>query len=195
MSDVAFSLDLTQMLGAITYVHRNTQKTLPDIINRASLVAIIGGKGVAGAMKLTPKASAAKINSVPVEAIAKVAMARARARGEKLTRRQVAQAIGREYRRRIGAIGYTAYVGWNKAAIAFGGRGVGHRAAGQGYASRGYGLVATFSRLIAEFVNTAPAAEIICREALQTAVNQTAADMIDHVQQKMQALFSEVNAH
>ncbi len=194
MSDTAFKLDLSRFTQAVTYVHRNTEKTLPDILNRAALVCIIGGRGVSGAMKLTPKADPGKINAVPVKSIAKVVMARARANGTKPTRRQVALLIGKEYKRRIAARGYTAFVGWNKAAIAFGGRGVGRRAAGQGYASKGYGTRATFQKLIAEFVNTAPAAELIGREALQSAVNETATDMIEHVQQKMQALFNEVSA-
>ena len=70
MIGVELQIDTKPLEKAILFVAENTSKELPDIINRAGLVTIIGGKGVQGAMKLTPRAAAARINAVPVKDIA-----------------------------------------------------------------------------------------------------------------------------
>lgn len=180
-------LDTSRFVEAVRFAFEESEKSLPEIINRGALVAIIGGKGVRGAMQRTPKASASKIKAVDVKKIARHVMFKHK--GEKLTRIQIRQLIAKEYRRRIAAIGYTALVGWNKAAIAFGGRGIGKRASGRGYASEGSGKKAQAGDYTAEFTNTAPAAALIGSQALQDALDDTARDIVEHWEEKTGAIF------
>lgn len=89
----------------------------------------------------------------------------------------------------------TALVGWNKAAIAFGGRGIGKRAQrGRGYAEQGYGKPAQSGDYVAEMVNSAPAATLIGEQALQDALDAAAADMIEYWEQKSGAIFRSQSA-
>jgi len=186
MIGVELQIDTKPLEKAILFVAENTSKELPDIINRAGLVTIIGGKGVQGAMKLTPRAAAARINAVPVKDIAKDVMARAKRKGERLNKQDIALRIGKEYRRRIAAIGYIAVVGWNKAAIALGGHGIGRRGSSHvGWAELGGARPAIRGALECEFWNSTPVAAEIGAQALQTAIEQTSVDMIDHIQQKI----------
>lgn len=195
MPDASLEFDTTAFVDAVKYAFKNTKKTVAEIVNRAALVAIIGGKGVQGAMQRTPKASAAAIRDVDVGIIA--AVVRRKHKGEKLTKNELNRLIKKEYNRRVAAIGYTANVGWNNAAVAFGGRGIGRRATGRGYASEGKGTPApdTVADVVtAEFTNAAPAASMIGHEPLQAALNDTARDMVEHINQKMTQHFEEANA-
>lgn len=177
-------LDLTRFQEAVDAKLNALHVSLPSIINRGALVTIIGGKGVRGAMQRTPKAAKDKILAVPVKSVAKIVMVRHR--GEKMTRQRVKELIRAEYARRVAASGYTAFVGWNKAAIAFGGTGIGRASGGQGLAYKGYGTPATESDLEAILVNAAPAAGLIGLQPLQDALDDTAEDMIEYAHQKMQ---------
>jgi hypothetical protein len=189
---MSWEIDSREFDRAIQFVFDHSHKLIPDIMNRGALVAIIGGRGVTGAMKRTKKANASAIKAVPVQAIAARVAQKARMLGKKLTPAEFRAAISTEYRRRVAAIGYTANVGWNNAAVAFGGWGIGKRAESKvGYASDGYGKRATASLLVAEMVNTAPAADLIGREALQDALNDTARDMIEHATQEMQGIYNQ----
>jgi hypothetical protein len=193
MPSVNVEIDTHEFEQAVKFVFEQSEKSLPEIINRGALVAIIGGKGVKGAMQRTPKALKSKIEAVPVKKIAKHVLYKHK--GEKLTRKQLSQLIRREYRRRIAAIGYTALVGWNNAALAFGGRGIGRRAqGGKGYAQRGSGVPAQAGNYVAEFTNTAPAAALIGEQALQDALDQTAQDMIAHWEEKAGVIFRSQSA-
>jgi hypothetical protein len=171
-------VDTRELMAAIRYVFDNTHKTMPAIVNRAALVTIIGGKGVTGAMRRTMRASRQSILAVPEKLVAGHVMNRHK--GEKLTRTQIKALVKKEYRRRVAAIGYTANVGWSKAARAFGGTGVGRRATGRGYATLGYGKPASSGDLAAEAVNTAPVAALIGAKPLQEALEDTARDMVEH---------------
>jgi len=191
---ITFSLDITRWQQAVNFVFQESQQALPEIINRSALVTIIGGRGVLGAMKRTPKALRATIKAVPIKLIARVVMAKARANGEKLTKAQIRDRIAKEYRRRIAAIGYTANVGWNNAAMAFGGRGIGARASGRSYAQYGYGRESKPGDYTAEMVNTAPAAELIGRTALQQALDDATDDMIAYWEERSGRIFRSVSA-
>src|SRR5580704_15411969 len=125
MPVIQTTIDTSEFERAVRFAFEESQKSIPEIINRGALVAIIGGKGVQGAMKRTPKASKAAILAVDVKKIARHVMFTHK--GQKLTRAQIQQLIAKEYHRRVAAIGYTAHVGWNNAAIAFGGKGIGAR--------------------------------------------------------------------
>jgi hypothetical protein len=207
--DATFELDTTKFRQAVEFVFENTRKTAPDIINHAALVTIIGGKGVQGAMQLTRRALKSAILAVPVKIIAGVVMKKHKGefvtrqrtrRGQKAfivgqaanTRARIKELVQREYRRRIAAIGYTALVGWNNAAIAFGGSGVGKKAVGKGYAAFGYGKPAQGMNLVAEIANTAPAALSIGAQPLQQALNNATQDMIDFWEEKSGEIFEKV---
>lgn len=178
-------LDTSKFEAAIKYVFDNTRRTLPEIINRAALVTIIGGKGVDGAMQRTRRATQDAILSVPASAVASYVMKRHA--GQHLTRKQITQLIKKEYKRRIAAIGYTAVAGWAKAARDLGGKIKVRK--GKGYASMGYGKPASYGDYEAVIVNTAPAAEKIGTQALQDAMNDAAADMVKFWEQKTGVIF------
>jgi hypothetical protein len=194
MPDYSASIDTTKFAQAVKFVFENSAKAIPDIVNRGALVAIIGGRGVQGAMQRTMKASAARIREVDPSIIA--AFVRKKHKGQKHTKAEWNRLVKREYARRVAAIGYTANVGWNNAAMAFGGRGIGRRSTGKGYASSGYGkpAIATTGAVTAEFANTAPAATLIGQAPLQDALNDTARDMIQHMEEKIGGIFRSQSA-
>jgi hypothetical protein len=178
MPEVDVQVDTSELKAAIQYVFDNTRRTMPDIINRAALVTLIGGKGVTGAMKRTMKAARSSILAVPEKYVAGYVMNKHK--GEKLTRARIKELVRKEYRRRIGAIGYTANVGWNKAVLAFGGRGIGKRGQGKGYAQFGYGKPAVSGDLTAEGANATPMAAALGQAPLQAALAETARDMVEY---------------
>lgn len=189
---MAFNLDISQWTRSVEFVVQNTRKELPDVITRSGLVTLIGGRGVKGAMQRTPRASSAAILSVPIKAVASFVAKRLKEKGITVKRHAFALLVRKEYRRRLAASGYTAYVGWNKAAIALGGTGLHSRAASQvGFANRGYGKKATANDLRAVMVNTAPAADKIGRQALQDALNDAARDMYEHTAAKLESIFAK----
>lgn len=187
MPSATVTIDTSAFERAVKFAFAESEKSLVEIINRGCLVAIVGGRGVKGAMARTPKASRSKILGVDVKKIARHVMFKHK--GQKLTRKQISQLIGKEYRRRVAAIGYTARVGWNNAAVAFGGKGIGKRAAGKGEWSRGSGQPASFGNYVATFTNTTPVAALIGTQALQDALNDTAQDIVQHWEEKAGAIF------
>lgn len=180
MPRVTVTLDTRKFEAAVKFVFNNTRRALPEIINRAALVTIIGGKGVEGAMKRTRRASAGAIRAVPDMAIARYL----RMRGVLPT----VEAIKKERKRRIAAIGYTAVVGWARAANDLGGHS--KIRSGKGYASMGYAIPAKAGHYEATIANTTPAAVLIGAQPLQEALNDTAQDMIDYWQQQTGAIFN-----
>lgn len=185
-----YDLDLTRFRQAVHYVFENTHRALSDIINRAALVSIIGGKGVQGAMQRTPQAAREKILAVPIKEVA--GRLHNKFGGQKFRRDVFNDMIKKEYKRRVAASGYTARVGWNKAAIDLGGHGIGKEASGKGYATLGYGKLATAGNLEAVAVNTAPAASIIGAKPLQQAIDDAARDMVEFWGGKAEEVFRSV---
>ena len=177
------TLDTRKFEAAVKFVFNNTRRALPEIINRAALVTIIGGKGVEGAMKRTRRAAAGAIRAVPDGAIAGYL----RSKGVKLGGKQLSDAVQKERKRRIAAIGYTAVVGWAKAASDLGGS-IKARS-GKGYASMGYAIPASYGNFTATIANTTPAAELIGQQPLQDALNDTAQDMVNYWQQQTGVVF------
>lgn len=178
------TLNTTKFEQAVRFVFENTRRALPEIINRAALVTIIGGKGTEGAMKLTRRAAVGAIRAVPAKAVA--AYVRQRHIG-RMSRTALDALVKKEYKRRIAAIGYTAVVGWARAAQDLGGsikaRG------GKGYASMGYARPASYGNYTVIIANTTPAALLIGAQPLQQALDNTAADMIQFWQAKTGAIF------
>lgn len=188
MVNVTVQLDTAKFDQAVKFVFDNTRRTLPEILNRAALVTLIGGAGVEGAMKKTRRADAGDIKAVPKAAIA--AYVRGKNRGSKLSRQGLAQLVKKEIKRRIAAIGYTAIVGWNAAVVDLGGHGgKGGGRSGKGFASMGYARPATHGHYEVTIANTTPAAEMIGAGPLQDALDETADDMIRFWEAKTGAIF------
>lgn len=182
--------DLREFRQAIEAIGKATKKDAATILNRGGLTAIIGGKGVKGAIQRTPRADRGKINAVTP---AQLAGAVKRKNGNrKMTREEWKAAIKAEKARRRRSISYTAGPGWHKAAVAFGGRGVKTQPGfPSSEAAGGSGNKATPESLIAELENTAPAAVLIGKQALQDALNDTARDMKEYAAKKLQQTFNK----
>jgi hypothetical protein len=123
------------------------------------------------------------------ELVYKIVNAKRRKHGQHgIAGREMSQEAQKEIKRRINAIGYIAYAGWNKALIAFGGRGFGSKVGKikeNSYAARGYGKRAWPQTLQAEFVNRATRAFEIGGAVTQRIVYQKEADIIRHLESKL----------
>lgn len=186
--------DIREFREAVLFVGQVTKKTLAEILNRGALQAVIGGKGVRGAIQRTPRADRGKIAALTPQQLA--AAVKKRNPGRKMTREEWKQAIKDERKRRLRSIGYTAGPGWNNAAKAFGGRGV--KGVNENFpsskAADGGGLKATPENLLAELENAAPAADLIGRQALQDALNDSARDMKNYGERKLAAQLKKLSA-
>jgi hypothetical protein len=102
---------------------------------------------------------------------------------------EMSQAAQKEIKRRINAVGYIAYAGWNKALMAFGGRGFGTGKTGKikenSYAARGYGRPAWPQTLLAEFANRATHAYEIGGMVTQNIVREKEADIYRYLEAKL----------
>lgn len=192
---MSFKLDTRDFAKALRFVEQATGKDGTVLLNRAALHAVIGGKGVKGAMQRTPKASKSKIQAVDPQALAASVAVRNSRKGIKMTSEQFSEAVKKERSRRKRASGYTAYPGWSKAARAFGGTGV--RGVQGGFnkskAAKGYGKKGKGFNPTAEIANIAPAIEAIGKPALQAALNDVARDLVEYGTRKMQQTFNKVN--
>lgn len=103
--------------------------------------------------------------------------------------------VKKEISRRKRAAGYTAYAGWSNAAKAFGARGVkGVGGSAKKETRHGFGKKADTKHLIAELVNTAPAIETIGIGPAQQVLNNTAKDLMDYANRKIQEVLTKVQA-
>lgn len=192
---ISFQLDTSNFARAIGFVVVASGKDASVVLNKAGLTALIGGKGVQGALHRTPKADAARIErSLLNDKMAiKIVMARARIKGEKLTRREIGKRVKRLISSRKSAVAYTRGPGWNNAIKGMGGRGVRtSKRFERSEARHGTGEPSTPETLVAKIVNTAPAAEKIGTQALQDALNDTARDMEEFWSKKLQQRFDQV---
>lgn len=190
-------IDMTQFRQAVREVLQDVRKDEVSIVNRAGLVAITGGKGVRGAIHRTPRASRAAIDAISPKVLAGVVIKKAKLKGEwPLTSAEIKKRIKKERSRRKSSIAYTAGPGWHKAAVAMGGRGVRGIQSGfaESKAAKGGGTKATVQQVEAIIENTAPAADLIGRPALQAALNDTARDMIQHARAKIGATLKRKSA-
>ena len=124
------------------------------------------------------------------ELVYKIVNAKRRKHGQHgIAGREMSQEAQKEIKRRINAIGYIAYAGWNKALIAFGGRGFGTGKTGKikenSYAARGYGKPAWPQTLQAKFANRATRAFETGGAVTQRIVYQKEADIIRHLDAKL----------
>lgn len=192
------SLDYSGLESALLFVEAATGRSMPESLNRAALHVIIGSGAGPGAMQATPKADKGKIASVSDAQLRGFVIQRAKRTGKwPLKPGEIQELVKKERRRRRRAIGYTAYAGWNNAAKAMGGRGAGGKTRIQGgfersEAAHGSGLKATPVNLLAEIINTAPAAEQIGFEGIQTGINNAAQDLVDYGTRKIQQAMTAV---
>lgn len=182
MSD--FQFDTREFHKALDEVIEITGKDAPKFLNKKALSVIIGSKGHPGAVQLTPEADRGKIAAVPVRAVAARVIKRAKKKGEwPLTSDEINRRVKKEYGRMKSSIAYTRGPGWSKAAKALGGTGVRGKknqeqpGFAKSKAAKGYGKKAAKGDLTAIISNTAPAAALIGREAIQRAIDGQAADM------------------
>jgi hypothetical protein len=124
------------------------------------------------------------------ELVYRIVNAKRRKAGERgIAGQQMSQAAQKEIKRRINAVGYIAYAGWNKALIAFGGRGFGTGKTGKikenSYAARGYGRPAWPQTLLAEFANRATNAFEVGGAVTQSVVSEKEADIYRHLEAKL----------
>lgn len=178
------SLDLKEFQSACDFVLKHSRKTEAEVLNRGALVALIGGKGVQGAVKLTPKADLGKITRAKPAIIAHYM-------GMGLTR-QEAQA---RYQARRRAKGYTAGPGWDVTIRKLGGRGVKKQSGfPRSNAAKARATRASAVRLVANLENSAPAAFKIGQQALQQGFDGAARDMRAYWTRRIQKTFNRVNA-
>lgn len=182
-----FQFDDREFAKAVEFVIQETGKEAPVVINRAALHVVIGGRGFQGAMQLTPKADKSKIKALSDVTIAGYITGKLRAQGQTVDRSTFGELVVKERKRRLRAIGYTAYAGWNNAARAFGGRGLKNVTASPKKTARfGYGDKAKRSNEpTAVLTNTAPEAEKIGKRPLDVAITNVARDLNQYALGKM----------
>ena len=114
---------------------------------------------------------------------------RAKAGQHGIAGQEMGQAAQKEIKQRLNAVGYIAYAGWNKALIAFGGRGFGSGKTGRikenSYAARGYGRPAWPQTLAAEFANRAKNAFEVGGAVTQSVVREKESDIYRHLDEKL----------
>lgn len=190
----AFQFDDKEFAKAVEFVEKATGRTARETINRAGLHVIIGGKGFQGAMQLTPKASKSAIRAIDKEAV-RGYLAKKLGGFKGMTKGQIAALVVQEIKRRVRAIGYTAFVGWSNAAKAFGGRGLkGVTGSAKKLARFGLGRKATSTtNPEAVLVNTAPMAEKIGLTPLQKAITNVARDLVEYGTRRLAKTFKAVS--
>jgi hypothetical protein len=185
------SIDTRDFEKAVKKVIDASGKDAAEILNKAGRTLILGGRGFPGLIKLFPRADKAKIRAIPHAVLAGI-VAKKFSKGT-ISRAQFNREMKKVRARRLQAVGYHAGPGWNEAARAFGGRGVrtqgGYR---RSLAARGRGTRAMARRLVAEVVNTAPAAARIGGDAMRQALSYTTRDLLSYAERKLQQRFKRV---
>ncbi len=91
--DRQMQVDISDLQDALKFVEKATGRPMAVSLNRAGRTAVIGAKGVKGAMQLTPKANKATIRKLDDRKIAGFVIKKMRAAGIKLTRDNIAEAV------------------------------------------------------------------------------------------------------
>lgn len=192
---MGLSLDISSLESALEYVEQVTGRSVADSLNRAGKHVIIGSGSYPGAMQLTPKASRADIDKISDKQLTGFVVKRLKRTGKwPVTNAALKILVQKERARRRRSVGYAAYAGWSNAAKAMGGRGV--KGVTEDFsrseAVHGSGSKATPADLEVNLVNTAPAAERIGFNALQSAIDNAAQDLTDYATRKLQEGFDKV---
>jgi len=131
------------------------------------------------------------------ELVYRIVNAKRRKTGQRgIAGQEMSQAAQKEIKRRMNAVGYIAYAGWNKALIAFGGRGFGTGKTGKikenSHAARGFGRPAWPQSLVAEFSNKALNAYEIGGAVTQRVIYEKEADIYRHLEEKLSGELSKL---
>jgi hypothetical protein len=192
---MSLSCDPDNLVSALLFVEKVANRSVVESMNRAGLHTIIGSKGRKGAMQLTPQASRSAIQSIPLRVIQGFIIRRAKKNGTwPLPQHEVKRQAMAEKRRRLSAVGYHAFPGWNNASVAMGGRGLKkvNRHFNQSDARFGKGQKATVFSKLASISNTTPAIERIGFPALQQGLDNAADDLVDYGTKKLQQQLNKV---
>lgn len=178
----------------ITTAAKLTKKADKEAIDKklTTGTVTISSKSIAGSILSATKAlKKPKTFAKPAPMVYKIINARLSAKGKPgLNNADMSKAAQSLIRRRKAAVGFVAFAGWQKALLAFGGRGFGSKGQQAGFdkstASRGYGIKAREgARMVAKFVNTAAACERYGAGPLQQAVNSKTRAFIERLEQKL----------
>lgn len=202
--------DLESFKRHIVRVKQYSRKAMPDILNNNMRKILLGGQGFDGLVQLTPKATAADIDSdlrMMVTTVGKrggthttpriIAIAAKEltkmgikpsgfdAASQAVWRNQVGQlarAIMASRKRGASVIA----AGWLEAAMNFGARGKGGaKLYAGGIAAQGFGELPTESRLVATAHNVVPGAEKISIPHLSRAIRNAIKDMRVYIRRKI----------
>jgi hypothetical protein len=186
-----FKLDTSELTKAFEEYRQATQKDMADILNRA-------GKNVAfKAIRYTPSASKESVRTgLDIDVTYKdghdvllkylVVNAFLKKHGQKAVGgKEMGVAASNFMKGRMKTIGYIK-AGWLNAALDFGAT-LSKRPYPKGFAAKGYGKKASPLNLNAALANFATGANLVGVAGLQRAIDETARDMIDYAQKKMQA--------
>lgn len=194
---MSLSINVEEFAEAARFVIRVTGKDEIEVLNRGALHAVIGGKGVRGAIQRTPKAGVSQIKSEATKIICIRIIERSlKKQGIIKTRDEINALAVKMVQARLKAIAYTKGPGWNNAAVKFGGRGVkgmDPERFGHSEARHGGGKKASGFSLQAVIENTAPAIEDIGLQPLEDALGDVARDMVGYATKKLQKRFDEVS--
>lgn len=186
------TFDLSGIEYAIREVEKVTGREAAKSLDKAGLSAIIGSSTGKGAIQLTEKADRAKILALPdavlrgfvVKKLARLGQLKGKTAGE------IIELAQKERRRRLRAVGYTAYVGWHKAILALGGRGIGSKkgvaAPGSTFeqysAAQGYGKRANDGAVMqTEIANATPKGIELSEPIMQEALDNAGEDLEKYV--------------
>lgn len=190
---VRADLNLPQLSAALRRYGQATKKDMGEIVLRAAKTIAIGGKGVQGAVQLTPKATAAKIKEELAQdglAFRLLASPRARkprklagwsSKGKKAAEIRAAAKILVNARKSSAA---ATVAGWIKVVRDLGVP-RGKRVSAKGGPGKSTATKPTARRLESVLINRARGADVVGREALAKAVANAAADMMAFAERKL----------
>lgn len=204
-------IDLREFDKALTKAIATSSRSASEVINAACLDIIIRSAGaikkadegkirkqlqdtVSVVSKKTGKETSRRHPSRLVYNIINARLAKKGSVG--LSGQKMAAAAKKLISARVSSIGYIAYAGFQKANLAFGGRGFGRNQNKQlnekSKAARGYGIAAEPRALYAQFVNAATAAFEVGGAAVQAIVDWKAQDIKRHLEEKFKKEFSKI---
>ena len=205
--NVSIEVDTRDFEQALRKTLQQTSRDIPDVINSAAIDIITA------AAKYTKKADKSLISDSllrpvtpikgarpgrPASIIYLMLNAKQRKSGQAgLNNSDMSNAAKALIKKRSAAIGFIAYAGWQKALLAFGGRGFGSKAQKTGFetssASRGRGIKARIGSLFALMSNTAEACDKYGKIPLEMAFWDKTRRMMEHLEEKLKKRCDEAN--
>lgn len=195
----------TAVQKAIIYSSRDSATVMNaaclDVIIRAAELIPVADKAKIQKQLTTPitvvskKTGTQRVYSHPSQLVYNIINARIRKKGGKaLSGQKMKQAATALKNSRLKSSGYIAYAGFQKANLAFGGRGFGSKGKlnEKSKAAQGYGVAADSRSLWAEFTNRATAAYEIGGKWVQMIVDWKSIDIKVHLEEKLGRSFQSL---